>query len=211
MQRYDQCHADQAVPIAGRFREGRCAAVQEIQREMGVAGKRTFAADLGEVRRLGARAFDVLLTGSKGTGPYPPGVPLPDANARQPLAVAVRVEIRAAHVRLPALVLSPAQLCSDSVFRQCVPDQTPAEVDSIVAVGERLRGDEPDGGKTIAQSLLGSKSPQRIGDSAVERSLRFDEPAGGDELHTGSRRRAQAPCGIADGTCMAGDWDDSGL
>src|SRR5260370_1447324 len=159
MQRHDQGYADQAVPIAGRFREGRCAAVQEIEREMGVAGQRTFSADLGEVRRLGARAFDILLTGSEGTAPYPPDVSLPDTDARQPLAVSVRIEIRTAHVRLAALVLSPTQLCSDSGVRHRVPDQSSAHVDAIVTVGEWLRRDEADGGKTIAQTLLGADSP----------------------------------------------------
>src|SRR5438034_3384805 len=176
---------------------------------MDVAGQRTFAANFGEVRRLGGRAFDILLATEEGTAPYPPVMSLPDANARQPLAVAVRIEIRAAHIGFSALVLSPTQLRSDSVFWQRVPNEPCAEMNAIVAVGERLRSDEPGGREAIAEGLFGAGSPQGIADSSVERSPRFDEPAGGDELHAGSWRRTQAPCGIADGTRVAGDLNDS--
>src|SRR5438132_7747865 len=113
---------------------------------------------------------------------------LPDANARQPLAVAVRIEICAAHIGFSALVLSPTQLRSDPVFRQRVPNEPCAQVNAIVTIGKRLRTDEPDGREAIAQSLFGAGSPQGIRDSAVECSLCFDEPAGGDELYAGSCR-----------------------
>jgi hypothetical protein len=53
---------------------------------MDVASQRTFAANFGEVRRLGTRAFDILLAAEEGTAPYPPGMSLPDADASQPLS-----------------------------------------------------------------------------------------------------------------------------
>src|SRR5438445_12758174 len=110
---------------------------------MDVAGQRTFTANFGEVRRLGARAFDILLAAEEGTAPYPPVMSLPDANARQPLAVAVRIEICTAHIGFSALVLSPTQLRSDSLFWQRVPNEPCAQVHAIVAIGERLRADGP--------------------------------------------------------------------
>src|ERR1700682_632527 len=176
---------------------------------MDVAGQRTFAANFGEVRRLGTRAFDILLAAEEGTAPYPPGMPLSDANARQPLAVAIWIEIRAAHIGFSSLVLSPTQLRGDPVFRQRVPNEPSAQVNAIVTIGERLRADEPDRRETIAQSLFDAGSPQGICDSAVECSLRFDEPTGGGELNAGSRRGTQTPRGVANGTGMAGDLNDS--
>src|SRR2546421_4805288 len=99
---------------------------------MDVAGQRTFAANFGEVRRLGARAFDILLAAEEGTAPYPPVMSLPDADARQPLAVAVRIEIRAAHIGVSALGLSPTQLRTEPAFPQRAPKEPGAGMDAIV-------------------------------------------------------------------------------
>src|SRR5439155_1837838 len=70
LQRHDESHTNQAIPIVGGLGERGGTAVQEIQREMDVAGERTFAADLGEVRRLGAGALDILLAPGEGAAPY---------------------------------------------------------------------------------------------------------------------------------------------